>query len=92
MLSDDDSNWDKVYSVDLNLSEVSFIRLPEADARYLKINFLKNNNNMGVGISEITFLDLNDATTKIIFLITLLKIPTEETTQSTLLMKLHTGL
>lgn len=73
LLSDDGNNWDKVYSVNSNLSDISFIRLPEAEAKYLKINLIKSSSSDGFGINQISFLDLNDATTKIIFFFMLQK-------------------
>ncbi len=66
LLSDDAKTWQKAYSVSSNQSNVSFIRLPEAEANYIKINFLENINGEGVGIRELHFLtikeslDLND--------------------------------
>ncbi len=69
LLSDDGNNWDKVYSVNSNLSDISFIRLPEAEAKYLKINLIKSSSSDGFGINEITFFDLNDAITKNNFLL-----------------------
>jgi|WetSurMetagenome_2_1015567.scaffolds.fasta_scaffold11902_3 hypothetical protein len=69
LLSDDGNSWDKVYSVNSNLSDVSFIRLPEAEAKYLRINLIKSNSNDGFGVNEISFLYLNDATTKNNFLL-----------------------
>ncbi len=41
LLSEDGKNWEKVYSVQSNRDDVSFIRLPEAEAKYVKINLLK---------------------------------------------------
>ena len=45
LLSEDRQNWEKVYSVSSNKSDVSFIRLPEAEARLLKINLIKSNSD-----------------------------------------------
>lgn len=67
--SDDGNIWDKVYSVRSNLSDVSFIRLPESEARYLKLNLSESSNQKEFGISEISFLNLNDATSKNNFLL-----------------------
>ncbi len=63
LLSEDRQNWEKVYSVSSNKSDVSFIRLPEAEARFLKINFLKGFSDKGFGISEINFLDIRNSLT-----------------------------
>lgn len=58
LLSDDGKNWAKVYSVQSNHSDVSFIRLPEAEAVYLRINLKTPGNEKDFGISGITFPDL----------------------------------
>jgi len=59
-LSTDGKTWEKVYSVQSNLSNVSFIRLPEAEAKYMKINLLKSTSE-GYGISEIKFLNIKES-------------------------------
>lgn len=68
-LSVDANNWDKVYTVQSNQSDVSFIILPEAEAKYLKINIIENSTANGVGISEIKFLNTKNSLTKNDFLI-----------------------
>lgn len=68
-LSVDAKNWNKVYTVQSNQSDISFIRLPEAEAKYLKINIIENSAVNGVGISEIKFLDTKNSLTKNDFLI-----------------------
>lgn len=67
LLSDDGNNWDTVYHAKSNKSNISFIRLPEAEAKYMKILFLKDYKTLGV--NEISFLELEDATTKNDFLL-----------------------
>jgi len=57
-LSNDGKNWETVYSVPSNQSEVSFIRLPEAEAKYLKINLIKSKAEKVFGIAELKFLDI----------------------------------
>ena len=69
LLSDDGNNWDKVYTVSSNQSNISYIRLPEAEAKYMKINFLKYYDSWGISINDITILDPNDATSKNNFLL-----------------------
>jgi hypothetical protein len=69
LLSNDAKNWEKVYSVKNNQSDVSFIRLPEAEARYIKINLIKSNAEKGFGISEIKFLTIKESLSKNDFLI-----------------------
>ena len=63
LLSEDRQNWEKVYSVSSNKSDVSFIRLPEAEARFLKLNLVKSNSEEGFGIKEINFLDIKNSLT-----------------------------
>lgn len=63
LLSDNAKNWEKVYSVRSNQSNVSFIRLPEVYAKYLKINLFESNSPKGFGIGSITILDVNSSLT-----------------------------
>ncbi|MCJ7554660.1 MAG: discoidin domain-containing protein, partial [Ignavibacteriaceae bacterium] len=56
LLSDDFINWEKVYSVAANLCDISFVRIPEAEARFLKINLSESSSLEGFGINDITFL------------------------------------
>jgi len=63
LLSDDGNSWEKVYSVSSNKSKESFIRLPEAEAKYLKINLTKSNSDFCFGIREIVFLDIKNSQT-----------------------------
>jgi len=67
LLSNDGKTWEKAYSVQSNQSDVSFIRLPEAEAKYLRIHFL--NNSVNVGIREIRFLSIKESLTPNDFLI-----------------------
>lgn len=67
--SDDGENWEKIYSVLSNHSDVSFIRLPEAEAQYIRINLVKSNAEKGFGICEIKFLDIKNSLTLNDFLI-----------------------
>ncbi len=69
LTSNDGKNWDKAYTVQSNQSDVSFIRLPEAEAKFIKLNFTKDNTAKGVGIREIKFLDIKNSLTKNDFLI-----------------------
>lgn len=63
LLSDDAQNWDKVYSVKSNQSDVSFIRLAEAESKYLKINLINGNTSNGFGIREIKFMNIKESLT-----------------------------
>jgi hypothetical protein len=67
--SNDNKTWDKVYSVKDNQSDVSYIRLPEAEAKFVKINLIKSNADKGFGISEIKFLAIKESLSKNDFLI-----------------------
>ena len=69
LLSDDGKTWEKVYSVSSNQSDVSFIRLPEVEAKYLKINLINGISEKGYGITGIKFLDIKNAMTPNDFLI-----------------------
>ena len=69
LLSMDGMEWEKVYSVQSNLHDVSFIRLPEAEAKYLKLKFLKSNSKKGIGICGLKFLDIQSSLTLNDFLI-----------------------
>src|SRR5690606_15899248 len=69
LFSDDGRNWEKVYSVPSNKSKISFIKLTEAETRFIKINFLKSSSDEGFGISEINFLDIKNSLTLNDFLI-----------------------
>jgi hypothetical protein len=69
LLSEDGKNWEKVYSVPSNLSDVSFIRLPEVQAKYVRIDLVKSNSEKGFGICEIKFLEIRSSMTPNDFLI-----------------------
>ena len=69
MLSDDGVKWEPAYPVAENLNDVSFIRLPEAESRYLKLNLAGSNSREGFGISEIRFLNIKNSMTLNDFLI-----------------------
>jgi hypothetical protein len=63
LISEDGNYWEKVYSVSANKSKVSIIRLPEAEARFLKINLLECDSGKSIGIREIDFLDVKSSLT-----------------------------
>ncbi|MGA1977852.1 MAG: discoidin domain-containing protein [Bacteroidales bacterium] len=69
LLSEDGSDWEKVYSVRSNKSNISYIRLAEAETRYLKLDLLDGNAVNGFGISEIKFLDIKNSLTPNDFLL-----------------------
>ncbi|MEI6885267.1 MAG: discoidin domain-containing protein [Bacteroidota bacterium] len=61
LLSDDGRKWEKAYSVKTNHNDVSFIRLCEAEARYLKIELSGGQPDKGYGISGLKFLDIKNS-------------------------------
>ena len=69
LLSEDGKKWEKVYSVLSNQGDVSFIRLPEAEAKYVKINLLESNAGNTFGISEVKFLTIKNSLSQNDFLI-----------------------
>jgi len=69
LLSEDGREWEKVFTVLSNQSDVSFIRLAEAEARYLKIILIKGSNDNGFGIRDLKFLEVKDSFTMNDFLI-----------------------
>jgi len=68
-LSENGKQWENAYSVPLNRSDVSFIRLPESEAKYLKINILAHNSDKGSRIGDIEFLDIRSSLTPNDFLL-----------------------
>lgn len=62
-LSVDDQNWEKVYTVTFNHADKSWIRLPEAEARYLKINLIHSNSPVAFGIKHLQFLKVKESLT-----------------------------
>lgn len=69
LLSDDGEKWEKAFSVQANTRNSSFIRLPETEARFIRINLLKSNSGKGFGISEIKFNDIKTSLSQNDFLI-----------------------
>lgn len=61
LLSNDGKNWEKMYEVQSNQSDISFIRLAEVEAKYLKINLLKGKSENAFGIAEIQFLEVKNS-------------------------------
>ncbi|MEI7981407.1 MAG: discoidin domain-containing protein, partial [Bacteroidota bacterium] len=69
LLSDDGRKWEKVYTVQSNQCEVSFIRLAESEAKLIKINLVKANSDKGFGVRELKFIDIKNSMTPNDFLI-----------------------
>ena len=68
-LSDDGRSWDKAYSASSNRGEVSFVRLPEAEARYLRLEMAEPSADGTFSIKEIEFPDVGSTKTPNEFLI-----------------------
>ena len=56
--SNDAKTWEKLFEINDNLKDRSIISLPEAEARYLRINLLKGMSQKRFGIKDIKFLTL----------------------------------
>ncbi|MDP4282219.1 MAG: discoidin domain-containing protein, partial [Bacteroidota bacterium] len=69
LLSMNGKQWEKVYSVADNRSETSFIRLPEAEARYVRIDLLSGGSVKGSAITGLKFLNIQNSATMNDFLI-----------------------
>ncbi|MHC1704392.1 MAG: discoidin domain-containing protein [Tenuifilaceae bacterium] len=69
LISDDSKNWENAYLVKSNQNDVSFIRIPETQTRYLKIKLTKSQSDKGFGINELKFLDVKNSITQNDFLI-----------------------
>jgi hypothetical protein len=69
LLSEDGKKWEKAYSVQSNQGDVSFIRLPEAEAKYVKIELTESASGKGFGVAEIKFLEIQSSITPNDFLI-----------------------
>ncbi len=68
-LSNDGFTWEKSYSVPANRWEVSFIRLPEAEARYLRLDLDNAPADAGFGIASIEIPDIRSTMTPNDFII-----------------------
>ncbi len=63
LLSNDGNNWEKAYSVRPNRVNSSFIRLPEAEASFLRVDLLKPAGGRLYGIREIEIPDVKSTLT-----------------------------
>lgn len=68
-LSPDGKDWKREYSVGLNRSDVSFIRLPEAVAAYMRLYLTAPSGKKNYGIREISILDVRSTLTPNDFII-----------------------
>jgi hypothetical protein len=69
MLSTNGKDWEKAYSVQANQSDRSFIRLPETEAKFVKLILTKGHLEKWFGIAELKFLDVKSSLTPNDFLI-----------------------
>jgi hypothetical protein len=69
LLSEDGKNWAGACSIISNQSDVSFIKLPEAEASFVRIELMKSNSDQAFGICEIRFIDIRSSQTLNDFLI-----------------------
>lgn len=69
LLSGDGKQWETAYDVPVNRDDVSFIRLPEAEAAFLKLDLLAPQSGNAYGIGEISILPAKSGTTANDFLI-----------------------
>ncbi len=69
LLSMDGKEWEPVYSLESFYTARSFVRLPEAEARYLKLILNRRNKDEGIGIRELKILDTRSTLTLNDFLI-----------------------
>ena len=68
-LSEDGTTWEQAYEVRSNKAETSFIRLPEAEAKLLKLILTESNSKACFGIREIEIMAIENSLTKNDFLI-----------------------
>lgn len=59
--SNDAKKWEKITGISGNQNNVSIIRLPDADARYLKLSLLSANFQAGYGIEDVKLVSMKDA-------------------------------
>jgi len=57
-ISNDRSNWEKVFTISKNNLTRNFIYLKNADARYVKLNLNKNSRKKGYALKEIEVKDI----------------------------------
>lgn len=68
LFSDDSLKWESVYKVKSNNSNFSFIRLPESETRFIRFDFINNDENNSIGIDEVSLIDIKTGSTKNDFL------------------------
>lgn len=61
--SDDSISWQKSFSVNSNRNNISYIRLPEFETRYIRLNLQDCKNSNGCGIKDIQILRVEESNT-----------------------------
>jgi len=61
--SNDAINWNKALTVTGNLTEESFVRMPESEARYLKIDLKEGKAKRAFGIENLRILNIGESQT-----------------------------
>lgn len=56
-LSDNKTNWEKIYSAEKNYSSTSYIRLPEQEASFIKVEMTASSSKNGYCVKELNLLD-----------------------------------
>lgn len=57
LVSDNKKKWEKIYTADKNSASTSYIRLPEQEAAYLKLEMTASSSKNGYSIKELQLLD-----------------------------------
>lgn len=63
LTSDDSINWEKLFTIKSNTNSISFIRLPELETRYIKLNLYKSIDTKGFGIKDINLIGVEESNT-----------------------------
>ncbi|MBS1653250.1 MAG: discoidin domain-containing protein [Bacteroidetes bacterium] len=61
--SDDAKSWEQIATVAGNQNNTSIIRLPDAEAQYVKLSLLSSNSKKNFGIEEVKLISMKDAET-----------------------------
>ena len=67
--SNDALTWHKSQTIIGNLTDASFVRMPETEARYLRVDLLEGSSPRTFGIESISILDIKESQTVSDFLI-----------------------
>lgn len=61
--SDDSISWQKSLSINSNSNNTSYVRLPEFETRYIKLNIKKYKKSNGCGIKDLEILRVEESNT-----------------------------